>query len=303
MPGNDNTGPSSVPVSAFNTSLPASTQGDVLNQSADLRITPVTITAQEPIDPSRAGTLACADGARFDAIIFDMGTTLIEFENIRWRDLYRICVDAAHHRLIRMGHQPPDADSFSERFNLLLDRRRLAIREKMHEYRIDELLAEAADVDGVNLVDGELTSLCDAYYAPIRRGLTVYADAVPALTALREAGFPLGLLSNTCFRVGDHREELEQFGLWSMFDEALFTSTGTYRKPHPEPFELICSQMNVSPERCLYVGDRQKEDVLGPQKLGMTAALIRRPTRPYEPGLSDSVEIQTLAELPHLVHV
>ena len=109
-------------------------------------------------------------------------------------------------------------------------------------------------------------------------------------------GYTVGLLSNTPFRVQDHREELVHFGLWEYFDATLFTSTIKYRKPHPQPFRLICKRLGVSAKRSLYIGDRQMEDVQGPQAVGMTACLICRVGKKYQEGLTKSAEIDSLDE-------
>ena len=245
--------------------------------------------------------LAPPGGGQFDALIFDMGGTLLDFDSIPWPTLYRISVEEVHRRLQRLGHQPPELELLWERFNVLMDNRRKLIREEMREYQIGPLLKGLINGNGVRLRDGELAILCNAYYAPIRRAVSAYPDASPALTALHDAGYKLGLLSNTAFRARDHREELIRFGLWPFFTAAVFTSTLRHRKPHPDPFHEIARRLNVNLKRTLYIGDRQREDILGPQSLGMTAVLIRRPHRKYEPGMTESVEIDSLTELPALL--
>jgi HAD superfamily hydrolase (TIGR01662 family) len=245
--------------------------------------------------------LAPPGGGRFDALIFDMGSTLLEFDNIPWPTLYRISVEAVQRRLKRLGHQPPDIDALWERFNFLMDKRRRLIREDSREYHIGPLLKTLVSFDGLKLRRGELSQICDAYYAPIRRAVSVYSEARPTLKALHDAGYTLGVLSNTAFRAKDHREELIMFGLWEFFTAAVFTSSLRHRKPHPEPFHEITRRLNVDLTRSLYIGDRQREDVQGPQAVGMTACLVRRPHRKYEEGLTQSVEINSLDELPALL--
>lgn len=244
-------------------------------------------------------------GDRFEAIIFDMGGTLLEYDNIPWPVLYTVCVDAVYDRLIRLKHKPPPRERVHERFQMLLDRCRVRIREGNHEYHIARLLRTLVETGGRRLRRGELNILCNAYYAPITRAVTVHPDARPTLARLHGVGYPLALLSNTCFRARDHRRDLERFGLWSYFSATLFTSTGRYRKPHPDPFREICRRLGVPPQRALYVGDRQKEDILGPQAIGMTAVLIHRPATVarYEAGRTESHEISTLLELADLLPI
>ncbi|MBD3297234.1 MAG: HAD-IIIA family hydrolase [candidate division Zixibacteria bacterium] len=250
---------------------------------------------------SNVEALAPPDGGQFEAIIFDMGSTLLEFENVPWPILYTYSCAAVHERLRQLGHTPPPYEALWERFQELLQWRRQRLRTEMREYQIGPLLRSAVQFDGIKLRPGELSRICDAYYAPIRRQVTVYSDARETLQTLKEAGYRIGLLSNTPFRVQDHREELQLYGLWEHIDAALFTSTVRYRKPHAQPFHQIAERLGVRLNRSVYVGDRQYEDVLGPQRVGMTPVLVRRPKRKYEPGQTDSAEIEQISELLRLV--
>ncbi len=252
---------------------------------------------------SRGPRLEPAGGGRFDAIIFDMGGTLLEFENVPWEIIYPTSVLSLHQWLSSRNGKLASYDEFMARFEVLIARRRARIREQMREYQIGPFLRELLAGCGVPVPNDGLNGVINAYYAAVRRQVSVFPESRDVLQNLREQGYKIGLLSNTCFRERDHREELEMYGLWEYFDAALFTSTGRYRKPHPEPFREITDRLEVDPSRCLYIGDRQREDVLGPQAVGMTACLVRRRDDKYQPGLTESCEIRDLTELvPCLGH-
>lgn len=250
---------------------------------------------------TRRGVLSPAGGGRFAAIIFDMGGTLLEFENVPWDALYPSSVHSLHGWLARTRQGIPAYDQFLERFVALLERRRKRSREELREYRITPLVRELIRGFKIPLENGEVSAAIDAYYAAVRRQVTVFPEANDTLVTLKGLGYKIGLLSNTPFRVHDHRQELQHYGLWRHFDATLFTSTITYRKPHREPFELIGKRLNAPRDRCLYIGDRQIEDVQGPQGAGMTACLIRRHDKKYQEGLTDSAEIHSLDELVALL--
>lgn len=247
--------------------------------------------------PKSVTHLAPPNGGRFAAIIFDMGGTLLEFENVPWDALYPSSVHSLHRWLERQKKNVPSYDDFLERFLVLLERRRARIRAEMREYHITPLVRELLATFSIKLHASDLSRAVDAYYAPIRRQVSVFPESLPTLEKLNELGYTIGLLSNTPFRVQDHREELAQHGLWQYFDATLFTSTVKYRKPHPDPFKQICRRLGVPPKRSLYIGDRQLEDVQGPQAVGMTACLIRRSYRKYQEGMTQSAEIDSLDKL------
>ena len=243
-------------------------------------------------------------GGRFEAIIFDMGGTLLEFENVPWEIIYPTSVLSLHLWLSSRNGKTLPYERFLERFEVLIARRRARIREQSREYQIGPFLRELLAGCGVRIPAKQgLNGVINAYYAAVRRQVSVFPESRAVLQSVREQGYRIGLLSNTCFRERDHREELERFGLWEFFDAKVFTSTRRYRKPHPEPFRMITDRLGVAPSRCLYIGDRQREDVLGPQGVGMTPCLVRRRDDKYQPGLTESCEIRDLSELlPCLGH-
>lgn len=253
--------------------------------------------------PKPITRLAPPSGGRFTAIIFDMGGTLLEFENVPWDDLYPASLRSLMRFLRQIGKPVPSYDAIIERFFVLLERRRARGRVEMREYHITPLVRELLQPFSLRLNRPDLSGALDAYYSPIRKHVTVYPDAVSVLRSLNDSGHTLGLLSNTPFRASDHLDDLGRYGLKHFFREMVFTSTLKYRKPHPEPFRVACKRLGVSPKRALYIGDRQYEDVLGPQRVGMTACLIRRNGKPYEPGLTRSAEINTLDELIPLLGI
>lgn len=241
--------------------------------------------------------LAPPHGGRFDALIFDMGGTLIEFENVPWDDLYPASLKSVLRWLRGERKTVPSYDAVLERFFILLERRRARGRADMREYHITPLVRELFTPFAVPLRGDDLARAVDAYYEPIRKHLTVFPESQKTLETLNRLGYRVGLLSNTPFRANDHLADLERFGLRRHFRSTVFTSTLKYRKPHPEPFKVICKRLGVSPRRSLYIGDRQFEDVQGPQSAGMTACLIRRNGKPYQRGLTRSAEIWSLDEL------
>src|SRR5207237_264278 len=70
-------------------------------------------------------------------------------------------------------------------------------------------------------------------------------------------------------------QQLAALGLLSSFDGVTFSSEVGVRKPHPEIFTDALRKVGVDAGRAVFVGDRVREDVQGPQRLGMRAVLTR----------------------------
>ena len=73
-------------------------------------------------------------------------------------------------------------------------------------------------------------------------------------------------------------------------------------KPDARLFQTAMSKLNVEPEECVYVGDKQFEDVKGARSAGMSVIWINRRSEPGDPSLpSPDAEIRDLLELPHIL--
>jgi len=125
-------------------------------------------------------------------------------------------------------------------------------------------------------------------------------DVAQTLTTLRARGLRLGLVSNAAYRPRLMTQQLAALGLLPYFDGVTFSSEVGVRKPHPEIFTDALRKVGVEARRAVFVGDRVREDIQGPQRLGMRAVLSREWRQEDDPGVADFV-IQRLGELPAVV--
>jgi putative hydrolase of the HAD superfamily len=62
-----------------------------------------------------------------------------------------------------------------------------------------------------------------------------------------------------------------------LIDEAILSCSVGMKKSDPRIYELACQRLQVSPDRCLYVGDGGSSELTGATEMGMHAVLIRAP--------------------------
>ena len=123
---------------------------------------------------------------------------------------------------------------------------------------------------------------------------------VPVLQGIRDRGWSTGLLSNTHWPRDLHERWLAEAGLLALLDARVYTSDLAHMKPHPEAFLALCGALEVAPERCVFVGDRPRDDVLGASRVGMRTVLLAGRPVPGEDVVPDAV-LPALAGLPELV--
>jgi putative hydrolase of the HAD superfamily len=127
----------------------------------------------------------------------------------------------------------------------------------------------------------------------------VFADATPALAALRDRGLVVGAVSNWVWQLP---ELLHALDLVSHFDFIAASSRIGFEKPHPEIFRWALEQAKVAPGEAIHVGDHLDADVAGARGVGIQPVLIDRRER-FQPAdvPNDTPLIRTLTELIPIV--
>ena len=142
------------------------------------------------------------------------------------------------------------------------------------------------------------------YFGPEEDAWKAYPDAKATLKHLFHQGYRLGLLSNATddpfIQRLVNRLELRP---WL---SPTFSSAGLdLRKPLREPFDLILSRWNMSPESVIMVGDTLNADILGAHNAGMQGILLTADESPLNDEVREAIipdaTIMALSELPGLI--
>lgn len=158
----------------------------------------------------------------------------------------------------------------------------------------DRALGTALAAHGV--VDPDLRADLLAAY----RRLDAFADAAPALSALRRAGIATALLSN------GEPEMLEEAvaaaGLFSLLDAVLSVHPLRRYKPAREVYALATARFGRQPHEIAFVSGNAW-DAYGAARFGFRVHWLNRATQPVEYWLDSlaAARITTLAELPGLL--
>ena len=238
------------------------------------------------------------------ALIFDLGSTLVEYSSLSWDGLGEECLEAGRQFLLSKGFDLPGREAVREKFNQIRADYRREATESLIEWDVPTVASRMFDALNIAYDDALIDSFFDAYYEPVSRELFIYDDVLQTLETLKPAYPVMGLVSNTVFPERAHLGELERFGLEPYLKFTVFSSTFGLRKPHQDIFYRACNLAGFAPAECLYVGDRYVEDVLGSTGIGMEAILKVKPGEVYPPEMPESLRrIDSLIELlDHLEH-
>ncbi|HVM30543.1 MAG TPA: HAD family hydrolase [Candidatus Limnocylindrales bacterium] len=127
----------------------------------------------------------------------------------------------------------------------------------------------------------------------------VYPDVEPAVTAMRQAGLRLAVISNWVWGGPELIHDLE---LARHFETLVVSARVGFQKPHEGIFRLALQRMAVSPEDAMHVGDSYAADVLGARRVGIHPVLIDRSGKEpeqtrHERGEPDLAIVRDLYEL------
>ncbi len=234
------------------------------------------------------------------AVLFDLGSTLIEYEPIPWEELTVECSAATHDFLTSLGHSLPNKDEFHTLFDSVKQPLRNVAASEYIEWTVPQATESLLTSLEIHLERHEHDQFFDAYYEPIACKLTVYDDTLATLERIVSQFGKVGLISNTIFPERVHRGELQRFGIEPYLKFAIFSSTFQLRKPHPDIFREGAKLAAADPAKCAYVGDRYLEDITGPAKIGMSAILKQVKNRDYPQPLP--TELRTIHSLSELVN-
>jgi HAD superfamily hydrolase (TIGR01509 family) len=232
------------------------------------------------------------------AVIFDLGSTLIEYEAMPWDELNKLCAEAGRKFLLKNGHAVPPEQEFHEALEGAKGEFRKRADEELVEWDVTAAASELFKRLGWGTTNGLADQFFDAYYGPVDRVLFAYEDTLATLNRLRPRLATIGLVSNTVFPERAHHHELKRFGISPLLNFTVFSSTFGFRKPHPDIFYKAANLSGVAPSECLYIGDRYLEDIVGPTSVGMPAILKVKAGRQYPdemPALTRRIDC--LAEL------
>jgi HAD superfamily hydrolase (TIGR01509 family) len=138
---------------------------------------------------------------------------------------------------------------------------------RRHREVFDRTIVQAPGID---------LELADALYAIMHRQWDVYDDVLPVLTALRDKGVRVAMLSNVGF---DLTPTLERTGVGALIDGAVMSYAVGVVKPDPGIFERALEVLGLPASDVLMVGDAWRDDG-GAAALGVRTLILPRTDDP-----------------------
>lgn len=227
---------------------------------------------------------------RYDAVLFDLGNTLVGYYELpEFSAILSAGIEASASCLEAHGIALPPSDTITDRVG--------AENREAADYCVRPLDQRLRRIFGLDEIGPAVAAdMCRAFMEPIFAIATVYSDTLPTLHQLRSRGIRTAIVSNSPWGspASLWQDELARHGILPLVDAAVFCGDVGWRKPDTRIFHHTMQQLGVTADRCLFVGDDPRWDIVGPRSVGMEAVLIDRD------GATDG-SIRSLKELVELV--
>jgi putative hydrolase of the HAD superfamily len=231
------------------------------------------------------------------AILFDLGDTLIDFEPMDTRAVFRQAAEATHAFLRDHGCQPPPLPVYCRRQFRAVRWAYLWAKLWRRDFNGLDMLRHFCNRIGAHLDDAALLELAWLWYAPLLEHSSSEEDLPATLSMLQRRGYRLGIVSNTFIAGAVHDRHLQLQGLLEFFPVRIYSSELGYRKPDRRIFSQALRQLGVSADEAMFVGDLVKTDIVGARAAGMTTVLKQPWGTPRTARLADFV-VREISDLP-----
>ena len=199
-----------------------------------------------------------AQSARtYDAVIFDLYGTLIDLPGAQEQDGARMAS--------ALGIE---VDRFQEAWGRTRWQRHQGV------WTVEEAIVATVERLDIGVEPDAIRAAKVARYQSKRAQLAPRPGAIGLLKSLKARDYSLGLLSNCSIEIPE---------LWSntpfasLFDTCVFSASEGLAKPDAEIFLRALSRLEIVPQKCLYVGDGDDNELDGAARVGMTPWLLRIP--------------------------
>jgi len=235
------------------------------------------------------------------AVLFDLGETLLTFGQVDTAQLYRQGAVSSYDFLKDLGQPIGGFSQYYWRNLIALRIWRWLSNIMGRDFDTLELLRKVGTKKGVRLNPEQWRHLAWLWYEPLSKVGRAEPKTKETLTALKNLGLKLGIVSNTFVNGCSLDKHLKQLGILDFFTVRVYSYEFNFRKPNTRIFKIAARRIGETIENILYVGDRIDTDIKPAVKTGMQAVLKAAYTNAGRKVPQGTWKITHLSELPGLI--
>jgi len=239
--------------------------------------------------------------APIKAVLFDLGETLLNFGRIKPTEIFTAGAKSSYNYLKSMAQPVGNLRWYALRNLMSLRIRRWLSALRGRDFDALQLLKRVGSRKGIKLTPEQWQHLTWLWYEPLRKISWSEPDITETLTALKDSGLKLGILSNTFVHGSSLDKHMEQVGILRFFNVRVYSYELPFRKPDVRIFKIAAERIGEAFENILFVGDRIDKDVRPALRNGMFAVLKNAYTNAGKHPPPGAKKIAQISELPGLI--
>ncbi len=216
---------------------------------------------------------------RIQAVLFDFDDTLIDWSKRTksWEELSQVRIEKIHRFLTSIGHTLPDKTTFYQHYVDIVQQSWRRANQTWESVCFAVVLSETFSRFNLDMSQINLETVMQVYdWGPVP-GVEPYEDTIPVLEYLHRHHYKIGLITNAMLPMWMRDIELQQYQMLDYFDVRLTSGDVGYIKPHPAIYHSALEQLNTTPERAIFIGDRPEYDVIGANNAGLVSIWMNPP--------------------------
>ena len=238
---------------------------------------------------------------KIEAVLFDLGDTIINYGPVKIFSLYSQCADRTY-RYLKDHSQPSGPYWYYYLRNLLYLKWNLLVSHfSGNDFDSLEMLKGVTKRKGVKLTDEQYEEFHWLWYEYLAEICWIEEDVKQTFEKLKGMGLKLGIVSNTFVNGHALDKHLRELGLIDFFDIRLYSCDFEYRKPDKRLFFDAAKEIGVEPANILFIGDKLHTDVKGSIASGMVPVLRKAHSNEGKRVPQGVHVVNVLADLPGLV--
>ncbi len=231
------------------------------------------------------------------AVLFDLDETLIDVTqslNAAHQAVAKNLKEYLMKKGVKVGLEnlSEKIEAIDDSMNLLLEYE----RDKWWQFLLDQLNIK------LKLAPAFKKKLTYEYWNSYCSLVKPYDDTIYTLRHLKSKGYLLGLITDTDGSLGIKKARIEKLAFSKIFDVVIIAGEDTKdTKPNTGPYLRAAELLKVSPNECVYVGDKPYTDIKGALRAGMKAILVHRRKWGFGIGNNPNLVVENLDELKSLL--
>lgn len=251
-----------------------------------------------------SGDIYASAHLRINAVLFDLGETLLSFGKFSATRLFREGARLSYDFLKSCGqsqHAGRNFEHYCWRNLVSLHTKNFISNLTKKDFNSSALLRKIGTQRGISLDDKQWRHFAWLWYEPLSKIATIESGIKDTLSALKKLGLKLGIVSNTFVSGESLEKHLEQVGILDFFTVRVYSYEFDFRKPDLRIFKIAAERIGEAAENILFVGDRIDNDIKPALQLGMTTVLKTTYSNNGKPLPNGAMRISHLSELPDLI--